>query len=427
MLVLASAFLFCTNLALAQHHGGHAGPGGLPGGISRPDGVDEKDSLKDFHEAMAVQATDQQAAEFRVLAKNTDDTKTKLEALAQQGSKSGSPNQNVVTASQLDQALESVRTASKKFVDGFSAAQKSGLKDSLKRLAKSDSDVEAEQKKLDQALQSTSGTPVQAEGLDKAFADFSSQQLALGREMGIVLARPDDVTFNFVPVKSTAKIGSQTTTINISGSVSQTASQGGQRTFKLQMNADLLDLQQNITQVLRPQIERTSGCGERLMLRQASIGPAEPASLLVLQMHYERWSCRGSISSEIAEGDGSVEIRLTPGMTKSNGLTLAAEFSRIDASGMMGDSLRSGDLGDDLRDRVTKSILSALQAAADLKATLPPAIQNSAVVQSVRFKDAGAARLSVTLDGQMDVTSDQVNLMASQLNQSLSVPGAAAR
>jgi hypothetical protein len=440
-LVLASVISLCSLIATAQSRGEHAGPGGIPGGAGRPYGIDEKDSLKDFHQSMAVQATSEQIAEFRTLVKSIDEAKSKLQAFEQQKSKPdpsksdpnkpGPASEAAVSGSQLDQTLENIRAASKKFVDGFFDKQKSGLKDLIKRLLKADSDLEIEEKKLDQSVQVGNGAgpeaAAHAESLDKALADFSNQQLALGREMGIVLASGNDVTFTFVPVKSTAKIGNQTTAVNVTGALSQTSAQGGQRTFKLEMVADLLDLQQNITQLLRPQIEKASGCGERLALRQASIAPASPASILTLQLHYERWSCRGSISSELAEGEGSVEVKLTPAVEKSNSLKLTAEFSRINASGMMGDSLRSGDLGDDLRDRVSQSILSVMQAGVDFKATLPPAVQNSAVVQSVKFQDPSAGRLTVVLDGQMEVSNDQVNLMASQLNQSLGASGTASR
>jgi hypothetical protein len=430
LLLLTSALVLCPLAATAQRHGGGASPGAIPGGMSRPDGVDEKDSLQDFHHAMAVQATSEQIAEFQTLVKTTGEAKSKSQGFEQKSSKPDSGPDASITGAQLDQAIETSRAGNKKFLDGFSEDQKSGLKDLIKRMVKADSDLEAEEKKLDQSLQANAaGTDIglRAESLDKALTEFSNEQLAIGREMDIILASGDDLTFAFMPVKSTAHIGSQTTAVTVSGMLSQIATEGGQRTFKLKMIADLLDLQQNVTQLLRPQIERGSDCGERLLLRQASIAPSTPLSVLVLQMHYERWSCRGSISSEIAEGDGSVEMKLTPTVEKPNVLKLAAVYSRIDASGMMGDSLRSGDLGDDLRDRVTQSILAAMQAGTDFKANLPPAVQSSAVLQSVKFQDAIAGRLTVVLDGQMEVSNDQVHLMASQLNQSLAAQGTASR
>jgi hypothetical protein len=430
--IFAATLLLCPLLAIAQERSGQAGPG-VPAG--RPYGVDERDSLKDFHQAMAVQATSGQIAEFQALVKSAEEAKAKIQILEQQRNQTAPASASTVSGSQLDQAIENVRAQSKKFVDGFSATQKSGMKDLVRRLGKADSDLEAEEKKLDQNLQAAnrSGpeTPARVESLDKALADFSNLQLELGREMGIILATGNAASFTFAPVKSMANIGNKTTAVTVSGTLSQTAAEGGQRTFKLEMIADLLDLQQNITELLRPQIEKPVPCGERFALRQASIVPATPSSILFLRLHYERWGCRGSmgqsLSTELAEGEGSVEIKLTPAVEKSNSVKLAAEFSRIDASGMMGDSLRSGDLGDELRDEVSQSILTAMRPGTDFKTILPPAVQNSAVVQTVKFQDAIAGQLTVVLDGQMEVSNDQFNLMGTQLNQAMSAQGTASR
>jgi hypothetical protein len=425
--VVLSFLLLSAVMATAQRHGGAGGTSGVPG-LSRPDGVDEKDSLQDFHHSMAVQASSEQVAEFQTLLKGTDAAKNELaDFLKPRDAKPAAPT----AAAQLDQAIEVARNGTRKFVDGFSDKQKNGLKDLTKRIEKADLALEQEQKKLDQSLGATNGAAPgpgpQAEGLEKALTDFSNEQLALGREMGIVMASASDLTFAFIPVKTTANIGNQSTAITVSGQISQTSTEGGQRKFKLEMVADLLELQQNLTPLLRPQVEKGNACGERLALRQATIAPAAPWGVLNLRLHYERWTCRGSFASELAEGDGSVEIKLTPAVEKSNALNLTAEYSHIDASGMMGDSLRSGDLGDDLRDAVIQSILPAIRAGVDFKTTLPPAVQNFAVVQSAKFQDASAGRLTFVLDGQMEVSNDQVNLMASQLNQSIAVQGTASR
>jgi hypothetical protein len=114
-----------------------------------------------------------------------------------------------------------------------------------------------------------------------------------------------------------------------------------------------------------------------------------------------------------------VEIKLTPSIEKSNTLKVAAEFSRVDATGMFADSLRSGDLGDDLRSKVSQSMLAALTAGANFNAMLPPALDNSAVVKTARFRGSGAGVLSVVFEGQTQISNEQVNLLASQLNQAL--------
>jgi hypothetical protein len=151
--------------------------------------------------------------------------------------------------------------------------------------------------------------------------------------------------------------------------------------------------------------------------------PSAPATLVSVRLHLERWTCTqafGRVSAnELAESDGSIEIRLTPAVEKSNALRLTSEFGRIEASGMMADALRSGDLGNDLRDKVAQSILSALRAVADVKMTLPPVLQSAAVIQSAKFQDA-AGTLRVVLEGQIQISSEQADLLASQLNQALS-------
>src|SRR5271157_808108 len=206
MLLWVAMILVCPAIATAQHHGGHGVGGSTPGGPGRPDGVDEKDTLKDFHHALAVQATSQQIAEFQTLVKNAEAAKTELQQF-QQRSQERDAAESARDAA-LDQALEKARSETQKFIGGFSDAQKSGLKEIAKRLGKADSDLEQEEKKLDQSLQlaNVAGSEVasHAESLDKALSDFANQQLALGREMGITLATGQDLTFTLPSVNSPA-------------------------------------------------------------------------------------------------------------------------------------------------------------------------------------------------------------------------------
>ena len=398
-------------------------------GISRPTGVDEKDSLKDFHLALAMQATSQQISEFQALVKYTQAAQAELQALLQQVRK-----QNGVAESPrrdgLDQALEKARSGSKKFQEGFSAAQKAGLKDIVKRLAKTDSGLEQEGKRLDQSLDLKAPAPevaAHAESLDKALTDFSDQQLALGREISITLASGQDLAFTLPQVKSPVNIENRTMAITVSGRLSQIASQGGQRTFKLELTSDLSELQQNITDLLRAQLDTSESCGQRVTIQQARLTPATPAGRLVVRLHFERWMCTRSfgqqISNELAEGDGTVEIKLTAAVEKANTLKIVTALGRVDATGMLGESLRSGSLGEDLREKVAQSVLSAARAGSDFKITLPPALQNSARIQSAKFQDLGVGGLSVVLDGQIEISNEQADQLASQLNQALSARG----
>jgi len=437
-LILASTSLAYPMAATAQRHGGGGlGGGGGISGISRPTGVDEKDSLKDFHQVLAVQATSQQIAEFQVLIKNSEAAQAELQLFLQDLGKRKDElrKENSVAESArhdaLEPALEDARRGTRKFQEGFSAAQKSGLKDIARRLVKADAALEQEGKWLDQSLDIKAAVPeivARAESVDKALTDFYNQQLALGREMSITLSSGQDVAFTLPKVTSPVRIAHRTIPVAVSGMLSQTAAQGTQRTFKLELIADLSDLQQNITEVLRDQLDSYETCGQRIAVQQATLTPATPASLLVVRLHFERWICTRMLgqqtSNELAESDGTVEIKLTAAVetpnTSPDTLKIAAAFRRIDANGLLEESLRSGSLGEDLRDKVVQSVLSAARAGSDLKLALPPAVQNSAVIQSAKFRDVGVGGLSLVLSGQIEISSEQAARLASQLNQSLS-------
>lgn len=423
MLLPGTILLSCATLATAQRHGGGApatGEGGLSA-YSRPDGVSEKDSLQDFHHALAVQATSQQIAEFQQVIQSTDAAKANLRLLAAAAANTGREAVAV-----FEQSLEDARARNRKFQDGFSEPQKSGLKEITKRLEKIDSDLEQEAKRLDQTMQA--GTPVSdasayTASFDKTLTDFSSEQLALGREMSIVRASGQDLVFNLPKIRNHVDIGARSISVDFSGVLSQTASQGDQRAFTLQSILDLSELQQTITEIINSQLDRNA-CGARLVAKQAILVAATPASSVVLQLHYERWSCSRTFGqTELAESEGTVEITLTPSIDKSGTIALTPAFKRIAAAGMMADDLRSGDLGDTLRDKVSSSVLRALQGGADFKTTLPGALQNDVILSSARFEDPSGSGLKAFLEGHVRLSNDQVNLLASQLNQTLSAQG----
>lgn len=428
-LILGSVLLAYPLVATAQSQDGvRIGSGGFSGS-SRASGVNEEDSLKDFHEAIALQATRQQAADFQALIKSTAAAKAELQALLEQLHKENGVAESAHPEA-LDQALENARSGSKKFQEGLTAVQKSGLKDIGKRLAKADSDLEQEEKRLDQSMDvKAAGAEVaaRAESLDKALTDFYNQQLALGREMSITLANGQDLAFTLPAVNHPVNIANRTIGVPVSGALEQIAARGGQRTFKLELTADLTDLQQNITELLRAQLDTSENCGQRVAIQQATLTPSTPAGLLVVKLHFERWTCSRMFgqqtANELAEEDGTVEMKLTAAVEKPNTLKIVAAFGRIEATGMLGESLRSGSLGEDLRDTVTQSVRSAAQIGSDFKITLPPAVQNSAVIQSARFQDVGAETLTLLLDGQIEISNAQADLLASQLNQALSARG----
>jgi len=81
--------------------------------------------------------------------------------------------------------------------------------------------------------------------------------------------------------------------------------------------------------------------------------------------------------------------------------------------------LRSGALGDAIREKVRTSIESALHKGTNLAATLPPAVQGYVTIQSAKFKDAGDGSLLVILDGEARITQDQVKQLSDQVKERL--------
>jgi len=434
-ILFVCSILLLPNIAKAQHHGGHGMGGGVSGASGRPTGVDEKDTLKDFHRALAVQATSEQIAEFQMLAKDSAAAQASFETFLQRESKANAGSKRDVAVAEIDKLLQQFRTDSHTFIDGFSPVQKSELKELLKKLGKAGSELEIDQQKFDEGAQEKNGgradAGARAENLSKSVTDFWNQELAVGREMGIVLAASSDQNFQLAQVKIPVVIGRRTVSVTVSGELSQITSQGGKRTFSLTRLVDLSELQARLTEMLRAQVDSAGMCGERLEVREATIASSPPASTVALQLHYERRSCLKlggqTVSEELAEADGSVEAKLTAVVEKANTVNLLSEITRINATDVMKESLRSGMLGQELRDKVKQSILSALETGLTFQGRLPLAVRDLATVQHARFQDVGVGRLGAVLEGQLELSDEQVSHLVSELNQAQFAQGSVPR
>jgi len=109
-----------------------------------------------------------------------------------------------------------------------------------------------------------------------------------------------------------------------------------------------------------------------------------------------------------------VEVNLTPSFGE-NRITLAAQVRKIDADGSLGELLRSGSLGDSIRDKIAASVESAIQKSANLKSTLPAELENLAAIQTVQFADGGAGRLWLTISGEVRLSAEQFRDAAKKL------------
>jgi len=153
----------------------------------------------------------------------------------------------------------------------------------------------------------------------------------------------------------------------------------------------------------------------------------EPASLAVMQLHYERWVCAKVFGKQEAKkligGDAEIQMKLTPTVEENNTeLRLVPDVGTIEADGSLGELLRSGTLGDMLQDKIRTSILSAIQKGTDLGAVLPPALQGCVTIQNAQFKDGGSGRLMVILDGKVQLSNEQIQTLSKQLKERMASP-----
>ncbi len=420
------ALLACSSALFAQRGGGRVG-GGLAGGTglsqgNHASGIDEKDDLKDFHEVLAVQATSQQIIDYVAMLKSTTAASEELQGLVAQLNKENNAPETGSRSKTLAQAIEKARSENKKFLEGFSDAQKSGLKEITKRLDKTDSELAQQAKALDQATEAKAAGPQMtssAQGLEHALTNFQHAQLDLGEEMSIAIANSGQVyAFNLPAVKNSLTYANQPIDIVTSGLVSRGVAEGGQNTFKLELTVDLSDLQHEITEVLRDQLEKADRCGEQITIRNATLIPAEPASQVDVQLHFERWACFGKgPGTEMAEGNATLEVKLTPAVGEDGTLRLVPEITRIDAQGLVGELLHSGSLGESLRDGIRESLLSVVRQSGDFNTTLPPAAKGNAKLERAKFEGTGSGKLMVVMDGEIRVSDEKATSLTSELKE----------
>jgi hypothetical protein len=115
------------------------------------------------------------------------------------------------------------------------------------------------------------------------------------------------------------------------------------------------------------------------------------------------------------EGNGTIEVKLIPGIAGDGSLRLVPTIGRVDAQGLVGELLRSGALGESVRNRITEALLSTTRPASDYKALLPPTAQGNVTLHRAQFLETGAGRLSLVLNGDIQVSSDKVTTLTSEL------------
>jgi len=238
----------------------------------------------------------------------------------------------------------------------------------------------------------------------------------------VTCADSKNLSFKIPPVKIPLTVKDQTVTILAWAQISRVSSSKEIQIFNLQLNADLGELQENLTALLSAQLDKDDRCGERIQIQQAALAPEYPASVATVQLHYERWACIKAFGKQqtkkLVAGNALIPLKLTPGVEQDNTeLKLVPEVGTIQADGSLGELLRSGTVGVMIQEKIRSSILSALQKGTSLGATLPPAVQGYVRIENVAFKDAGSGRLQVELDGQVRITKEQVEKLTEQVKE----------
>ena len=423
-IVLGAMMLLYPCAIFAQHGGGggrvggpSAGGGGLSSG-NHATGVDAKDDLRDFHEILAVQASSEQKAAYAAMLKSTVAASAKLQGFIAVLGKENNASDLANRDKSFEEAIDVARTLNKKFLEGFSEAQKSGLKEITKRLGKADSELAQQAKALDQEVEANaagaqmSGT---ARSLEGALTGFQREQTDLGEEMSIATSSNNpDVAFNLPTARNTVNFANQAVIVTTAGAISKGVENGGQNLFEMELTADMSDLQQTIASVLHAQLDKADQCGERIALQTASLTPQESIGLVVAQLHYERWTCTTMFGrqnmNEIVEGNTTIEVKLTPAVAVDGTLQMAAQLGRIDAEGLVAELLRSGALGEWLRDKIADSTLTALHQGADFNMALPDGTRKYATLKRAKFQGTGSGKLIAVLDG--DIRVPNTNLAA---------------
>jgi len=185
--LLLILILFMALGALAQY-GGHRGGSGASHGSGTTGQPAEDPDLAGFKHDVAVQATENQRAQFQSLAQRSEAARRKAHDLQQAGSASN-PSTLGESATALRDAVDDAQRANRDFVNTFSDSQDAGLKKLTKRLSKSNTAVTKDASRLDAQLDKVPldahGLTSVADSLEKALTSLQTEQFALAKEMGI--------------------------------------------------------------------------------------------------------------------------------------------------------------------------------------------------------------------------------------------------
>ena len=183
--VLAMLFVLFPLVVLGQRGGRH-GSTGTGGGTT---GAPEDPDVATLKHAIAVQATEEQIGQFRLMMKSTEAARQQAHDLQHLDPDASNSVGLTSKATGLQDSVEKAQSENQTFRQSLSDSQEAGLKNLTKKLTKSASAVSKHAKAMSQQLEQgalNSGRLISAAAnLEKALAVFQSDLLNLGKEMGI--------------------------------------------------------------------------------------------------------------------------------------------------------------------------------------------------------------------------------------------------
>ncbi len=182
---IAMLFLLSPLAGFGQHGGRHGSSSGTNPGTTP---AEDPDSAT-FKRAIADQATDEQIAQFQLMTKSTEAARQQAQGLQQPGSNANDSEELTSKATALQDAVDQALSDTHKFRQSFTDAQDASLKTLAKKLMKSEAAVGKSAKTISHELEQTTpnhGRLVSAAAhLEKELEALRSDQLDLGKEMGI--------------------------------------------------------------------------------------------------------------------------------------------------------------------------------------------------------------------------------------------------
>jgi hypothetical protein len=107
----------------------------------------------------------------------------------------------------------------------------------------------------------------------------------------LLRSKEQTTTFKIPPVKIPVTVKDQQVVLLASALITLKTKAQGMNTLDLRLTGDMSDLQQHMTELLSASLDKDDHCGDRIAIQHATLTPAEPGSLAVVQLHYERWGC----------------------------------------------------------------------------------------------------------------------------------------